>query len=519
MKTSLVFRLSLLAFFLTTTVPVFAQDSDSDGMSDVYEAQEGYNPAVYTQIYYVDDEMLDDTGNGLTEGTAKKYISSGLTLAKVNDGKEYVVLVKPGVYSGTSNTELNYSGYDIKLRSINGAAVTVIDCEETYKAFDLNSGETIASWIEGFTIKNGSSANYGGAIRLRSGSSPTIKKCVFENNSSVSMGGAIYGYNSSLIIQNCRFDSNDSLMGGALAFTGNTTFEVDMVDCSLVNNSAKYGGAIQMNLQKMNITGCNFVSNTGINDGGAIYFNAAAADIKETIFADNSVTYYGGAICTRSDKTFNFTNCLFLRNTGGRSALCCRSNSPTYNVTHSTFTGNTPRSIYAHPNSIITLNVMNSIAWNSITTTLGAFTINYSNTIENYTGQGVGNLSTDPLLTSAGWLTTSSPSKDSGSDAGVTVDIQYEARPAALVYDMGSDEFIDTNSNGVPDWYEDQYGDGVDDLAEYTAETDPTLGRDADGDRISDIDEKAMGLDPNNSTDPGLLEVTITYPAKNEIIQ
>ena len=47
-------------------------DTDNDGIPDSVEIANGYDPATPTRIVYVDGTRSDDSGDGLSEATAKK---------------------------------------------------------------------------------------------------------------------------------------------------------------------------------------------------------------------------------------------------------------------------------------------------------------------------------------------------------------------------------------------------------------------------------------------------------------
>ena len=47
-------------------------DADNDGIPDSVEVAQGYDPATPTRIIYVDCTRSDDSGDGLSEATAKR---------------------------------------------------------------------------------------------------------------------------------------------------------------------------------------------------------------------------------------------------------------------------------------------------------------------------------------------------------------------------------------------------------------------------------------------------------------
>ena len=114
-------------------------------------------------------------------------IQAGIDAAVNGD----TVLVADGVYTGTGNVNLDFKGKAITVKSENGAANCIIDCEnidDTY-GFRFFSGEAATAVVEGFTIRNGK-AQYGGGIICYK-SSPTITNNIITGNSANNVGGGI----------------------------------------------------------------------------------------------------------------------------------------------------------------------------------------------------------------------------------------------------------------------------------------------------------------------------------------
>ncbi len=111
-----------------------------------------------------------------------------------------VILVAPGTYSGPGNINLDFHGKELICRSEEGAAVTIIDAQQEsgYRnGFQLSSGETRASVIQGFTIINGYNP-YGGAISCIN-ASPTIRACVIRDCLAFFGGGISFDQSGGLI--------------------------------------------------------------------------------------------------------------------------------------------------------------------------------------------------------------------------------------------------------------------------------------------------------------------------------
>ena len=139
------------------------------------------------------------------------------------------IIVADGVYSGNGNRDITFGGRQIVLKSANGPANTVVDCQgdqwNPRKGFlFLNEGR--ATVLDGFTIINGSTGPYcleysGGGVYCES--SPTIRNCVIRDNTNrensclYSGGGGMFCFLGSPLVVNCVFENNLSDdFGGAV---------------------------------------------------------------------------------------------------------------------------------------------------------------------------------------------------------------------------------------------------------------------------------------------------------------
>ncbi len=130
------------------------------------------------------------------------------------------VLVADGTYTGDGNKNLDFKGKIIEVRSENGPASTIIDCENDGLGFYFHSGEGKVSVVDGFTITNGSGkeARGGGGIFCID-SAPTITNNIITGNTTDHNGGGIYCYQSeprypSPVITNNTITGNKASHGG-----------------------------------------------------------------------------------------------------------------------------------------------------------------------------------------------------------------------------------------------------------------------------------------------------------------
>lgn len=192
--------------------------------------------------------------------------------------------------------------------------------------------------IDGFTIKDGVSADGGGGIRSEGSSFNNFKRfvianCKFENNiaTSESHGGAISNSFSVPQINNCTFINNSASASGG-AISNNNWSSVKITGCSFINNTVTYngtveyyggGGAIYNSNESIPvISGSTFTGNQAVF-GGAIYnenyvtiFNT---HISNCTFVSNSASLDGGAIYAKSQALLLLSSCAFRGNISGRN--------------------------------------------------------------------------------------------------------------------------------------------------------------------------------------------------------
>ena len=234
-----------------------------------------------------------------------------------------VVCVADGIYTGSGNTDLDFKGRPITVRSLRGPEKCVIDCngspENPHRGFRFHSGEDANSVLKGFTVTNGHIpgswyVGVGGAILCSEDSGPTIMDCRFINNSAGWDGGAICNLKGNLTLRDCAFIFNTAIGndGGAI---NNETGTITAENCTFTGNSAfDWGGAIRtINSTTANVSNC-VLSGNHSDDGGAIFiFHDSNAIVANCTFAGN-VAQHGNALACDSWVPVNnilVTNCIF----------------------------------------------------------------------------------------------------------------------------------------------------------------------------------------------------------------
>ena len=181
-------------------------------------------------------------------------------------------------------------------------------------------------------IKNSANGNATGGSISSFASVVHINKCIFDNNSASSSGGALNIEGATtFIISSSDFTNNIAENGGALKLHGkgsvlfhNTTFTKNraeqlggavtlIIECALVNNFASNGkGSYLFVHGNINISNSNFTDN-GATFGGALSVSGCRIHIYYSSFTENTAGS-GGALIIHKSITTHFNYCNFHNN-------------------------------------------------------------------------------------------------------------------------------------------------------------------------------------------------------------
>lgn len=513
-----------LAILTTYTVAVTTAVMDRFGQN---MAQELSSQFTTSTVWFVDQGQAA-SGTGESWGEAFGTITEAVTAS--GDGDQ--IWVKEGTYllagqivvdkavwllGGFEGTETQHFQRDWIARE------TIVDADGgNYRRFYVSADATLDGFtivggrlirrpdtkagavyidaasprIENCVIKgniSGGTTEKGGAIYIEAGD-PYIVGCTFSGNGASgpmgSYGGAIYNHQGGPTIVDCIFKNNgagnDSSYGGAI-YNNEAKSTTLIKNCEFISNSASaegysYGGAIYNNLSPVSILGCRFEGNACYGDpvsGGAIHNQDSDALIQNSVFSghrlDSLTEASGGAIGNHGSSPV-ITNCTFYANEAWMNA--------SYGT--STYGGAVASFGDSHPT------IVNTILWGNLAhngaqlydddTSITA--ILFSN-VDQGLPSGNHNIRKAPRFSTDLHLGPDSPCINAAdTTAAPALDMDGESRPQGDEADMGADEFLESDGDGMPDYWESRYN--VDDAA-----------ADGDEDGITNLSEYFLGTDPN----------------------
>lgn len=268
----------LIILFLACIQSSFAMENQTDAVADAGNIQ----PA----CYYFDSSLENDTGDGSADSPYKL-----LTDSRIKD-----------------NSVLYFA-----------------DGEYSYKSVSSHKNVTII----GSSVSNTTISSNGSLVTV---SSNFIISNITFANAPISSKGLINA--SNVIFRDASGKSN----GGAIYCSSNK-YDACLTNCTFINNTAKYGGAVYMAGGVLNISDCIFINNSALYYGGAIACDVSSktspkATIRNSEFiGDFSINKVGGAVYLNSAyltaDNLTFTNCYA---TVGAALAIINSNSSLSNI-------------------------------------------------------------------------------------------------------------------------------------------------------------------------------------------
>ena len=216
----------------------------------------------------------------LTAQSASTNIQLAIDVAVNGDE----ILVEPGAYRIRESVEVPFNKR-LTLRSVERRSA-VIDAQRLCRGMRISGSNSL---VEGFTIRNGLTENYGGGLYLEAAS--TVRDCLVVSNQADGAGGIMITA-SGVLVENSSIQSNRAnRFGGGVVFSYATGV---VFNCIIgANVASNQGGGVHFQ-------GAGTVSNSWIADnrsesGGGLYMDDGGRLIN-SIVVGNRATQDGGGL-------------------------------------------------------------------------------------------------------------------------------------------------------------------------------------------------------------------------------
>jgi hypothetical protein len=198
------------------------------------------------------------------------------------------------VANGTYNEHINLLGKQITLQG-QSPFTTILDGNGTGGSMvTMNSGETAATLVTGFLIREGNgrligTKRYGGGVYIAGGSDPTLIDCRIGFNTADYGAGLFVDVGSDILVQDCLLANNvtaTSGHGGGAYLAGTVTFDNNRV----AENTATvgFGGGVYVKNSTTTFTNNQFDTNIAWY-GGGLHVQGGSPTITDNLFETNSV--------------------------------------------------------------------------------------------------------------------------------------------------------------------------------------------------------------------------------------
>jgi len=440
----------------------------------------------------IDYETVQAAVDLANEGDTVK-VAGHCTGISAREGVTQVVYVSKTVTIQGGYTSTNWTTPDPD------AHPTTLDAQGRGRVLYI-SGD-VNPTIEGLRITGGDSdglgggwseSDAGGGIYIVTATA-TLSGCQVFTNTSQWTGGGVYVYQSDAVLRDNLVRGNTAYIGGgvclyesAASLTGNT----------IQTNTAKYsmgggaaGGGVYLYASDATLRNNTIRDNAAELHGGGVYLRQSGGTLERNTIFDNRASMYGGGLTvSSSDVTLNGN---VIRNNaaeyGGGASLAGGTDSTgtlvnnvvtdnhagavgsglylqgSFDLLHTTIArGSGGSAFYVAGDSNVALSntilvshsvgisvtggstvTVNGVLWQSTPVTVSQSPTAVVTVQNERTG--------DPAFASDGYhITTGSAAIDAGVEAGVTADVDGEARPFGAGPDLGADELATVETTAEP---------------------------------------------------------------------
>lgn len=140
----------------------------------------------------------------------------------------------------------------------------------------------------------------GGALYLESVCRPTLERCMFTGNRGIVGGAVAVTRDGEITLNNCRFHDNAGYQGGGLSATGATVLADGS---TWVGNWADYGGGAYLGNAEVTFENCVFSGNGAPGFGGGLHADGnSRVHVRNSTFLGNWAEWGGAAAVRKAFK-------------------------------------------------------------------------------------------------------------------------------------------------------------------------------------------------------------------------
>ncbi|MBZ9571168.1 hypothetical protein KQY27_06395, partial [Methanobrevibacter sp. TMH8] len=231
--------------------------------------------------------------------TISNTTSGGIDKGIKNTENQGTLTLNPGTYNKANQDTGISINKNIIIKGKGSTNQVIIDAKKQRNIFTI--GNNINVTFINITFTNAYTTDSGGAIYNKyDGTIMTFINCTFINNSA-SYGGAIYNEGTDQSIINCNFINNTAKTGSGGAIYNDCNPNQSIINSTFINNNATNNGGAIYNGGNINqcIIGSTFINNTAkAGSGGAVYNNDDGCNqsIINSTFTNNTACINGGGI-------------------------------------------------------------------------------------------------------------------------------------------------------------------------------------------------------------------------------
>lgn len=442
---------------------------------------------LFAQDAYITGNWASNWSGGVLMQTASRIFATNLHVvgneAGIYDGGVGVVgttgiLVQCAIVSNRATVGSGGLGW------LENGALTMTDGEISHNTTEGHGG---GFWcrspaeLNQVRLSENSAGEHGGGIWCREVSDLVLTDCIVTGNTARTVA---YGNGGGLYAESSRVTVRSSGDGAAV----------------VAGNAAREGGGLYLTNSFLILTGdVRVAGNTADVMAGGLGLHSSTSWIYQASFLDNRADTVGGGIHFMTASTGFVENALIARNRldlpASRDGAGLFAFSARVRVERCTIVSNDPSGVEVGAAAGSLISLQDCIVYHHAKINVGVdCSASFCNVQGGFTGPG--NLEAIPGFYAGSFhLRPASPCIDRGSSPAAGIDVDGE--PRSGVTDIGYDEFVDSDDDGLPDLVETGTGVANGDLDMGTLPDDP----DTDEDGMCDGGEWMAGTDPLDDTD------------------